>query len=51
MICKVISRYAVEELFDDVAVLEADPVARVRQAANRAVIRIVGRSASGTAGL
>jgi hypothetical protein len=41
MICKVVARHLVADLLDDVARLDADPVPRVRAAAQRAVIRLV----------
>jgi hypothetical protein len=41
MTCKVIARHAVADLLADVAALHADPVVRVRTAAERAVARIV----------
>ena len=42
MACKVVARHLVEELLDDVAALDQDSNARVRGAARRAVVRIVG---------
>jgi HEAT repeat protein len=39
--CKVVARYRVGDLLEDVAALEADPVNRVRSAAARATTRIV----------
>lgn len=45
MLCKVVARYRVGDLLDDVAGLESDPVQRVRAAAGRAVISIVQASA------
>ena len=41
MACKVVARHSLGDLLDDVAELESDAVARVRQAAQRAVVRIV----------
>ena len=42
MICKVVARHRVDELLDEVIELENDPVPRVRAAATRAAVRIVG---------
>ena len=44
MACKVIARHCVDELLDEVAALELDPVTRVRTAASRATRRIIERS-------
>lgn len=41
MTCKVIARYRIGDLLDDVAALRSDPIARVRAAAERASTRIV----------
>ena len=40
MVCKVAARHLLDELFDDLGDLDADPVPRVRQAARRALTRI-----------
>lgn len=45
MTCKVAARHDVGDLLDDLAVLETDPVPRVRAAAARAVHRIVAAGA------
>lgn len=45
MVCKVVTRHRVGDLLNDVAVLESDPVLRVRRAAVRAATRIVGDDA------
>lgn len=42
MACKVIARYVLGELLEDVSALEHDPIPRVRDAAGRAVRRIIG---------
>jgi len=45
MACKVVARHLVGDLLDEVAALNSDPAARVRQAAQRAVVRIVEAAA------
>jgi hypothetical protein len=42
MAAKVVARHAIDELLDDVAALESDPVERVRTQATRAVHRMIG---------
>ena len=44
MTCKVIARHRVADLFEEAAALETDPNARVRAAAKRAAMSIVGDS-------
>lgn len=41
MICKVAARHVVDDLVEDLAELEADEVSRVREAARRAIMRIL----------
>lgn len=43
MVCKVAARHALEGALDEVAALRADPVARVRAAAERAFVAVVAR--------
>lgn len=45
MACKVVAHHEVDELLDDVAGLERDSVRRVRDAAHRASVSIVGATA------
>jgi hypothetical protein len=45
MACKVIARYRIGDLLDDVSALRSDPVARVRAAATRAAARIIEHGA------